>query len=199
MLSRQGILSPEEFLQIESALRSIETEIHEGKMPFRKELEDIHMHIESSLIERLGDVGRKLHTARSRHDQINTDMRLWIRDALDRVDGLLRELQISFLDRCDRDGDIILPAYTHLRRAQPVLASHYWLAYIEKFERDRQDLRLSSPGKCVGLGAAACAGTSLPIDREMTAKELGFESLAPIAWMSAATVISYWRARLFLP
>lgn len=179
MLSRQGILSPEEFLQIESALRSIETEIHEGKMPFRKELEDIHMHIESSLIERLGDVGRKLHTARSRNDQINTDMRLWIRDALDRVDGLLRELQISFLDRCDRDGDIILPAYTHLRRAQPVLASHYWLAYIEKFERDRQ--RISDCRRRVnvsGLGAAACAGTSLPIDREMTAKELGFESLA---------------------
>jgi len=179
MLSQQGIISQDEFQQIESGLVAIQTEIQQGKMPFHRELEDIHMHIESALIERLGDVGRKLHTGRSRNDQVNTDMRLWVRDALDRVDGLLHELQLAFLDRCEADREVILPAYTHLRRAQPVLAPHYWLAYIEKLERDRQ--RVSDCRRRVnvsGLGAAACAGTSLPIDREMTARELGFESVA---------------------
>ncbi|MFN3193626.1 MAG: argininosuccinate lyase [Aureliella sp.] len=179
MLAKQGMLTEEEFKSIESGLREIELEIAEGRMEFRHELEDIHMHIESALIERLGDIGRKLHTARSRNDQVNTDFRLWIRDAIDRVDSLLAELQRSFLSRCRRDRDVILPAYTHLQRAQPVLASHYWLAYIEKFERDRQ--RLADARKRVnvcGLGAAACAGTTLPIDRDMTAAELGFEAVA---------------------
>ncbi|MBX3419995.1 MAG: argininosuccinate lyase [Pirellulaceae bacterium] len=179
MLSRQGIITTDEFQQIEGALREIEIEIEHGKMQFRHELEDIHMHIESALIERLGDIGRKLHTARSRNDQVNTDTRLWVRDALDRVDGLLLQLQQAFLRRCDRDQDVILPAYTHLQRAQPVLAAHYWLAYIEKFARDRQ--RVADGRRRVnvcGLGAAACAGTSLPIDRQATAAELGFEQVA---------------------
>lgn len=179
MLAKQGMLTEDEFKSIESGLREIELEIAEGRMEFRHELEDIHMHIESALIERLGDIGRKLHTARSRNDQVNTDFRLWIRDAIDRVDALLADLQRSFLSRCRRDRDVILPAYTHLQRAQPVLASHYWLAYIEKFERDRQ--RLADARKRVnvcGLGAAACAGTTLPIDRDMTAAELGFEAVA---------------------
>lgn len=179
MLSQKGMITTEEFCQIEAALQAIQSEIEQGKMSFRKELEDIHMHIESALIERLGDVGRKLHTGRSRNDQINTDMRLWVRDAIDRVDRLLHELQLAFLGRCDQDREVILPAYTHLRRAQPVMAPHYWLAYIEKFDRDRQ--RLADCRRRVnvsGLGAAACAGTSLPIDREMTAAELGFEGVA---------------------
>lgn len=179
MLAKQGMLTDSEFASIEAALREIETEIEQGKMAFRHELEDIHMHIESALIERLGDVGRKLHTARSRNDQVNTDFRLWVRDALDRVDALLEGLQRAFLSRCNSDIDVILPAYTHLQRAQPVLAPHYWLAYIEKYARDRQ--RLADCRKRVnvcGLGAAACAGTTLPIDRQMTAEELGFESVA---------------------
>lgn len=179
MLATQGMLTEEEFGQIESALRDIESEIEQGKMPFRFELEDIHMHIESALIERLGDIGRKLHTARSRNDQVNTDFRLWVREALDNVDTLLLNLQRAFLSRCDQDSDVILPAYTHLQRAQPVLASHYWLCYVEKYQRDRDriaDCR-QRVNQC-GLGAAACAGTTLPIDREMTAKELGFEGVA---------------------
>lgn len=179
MLAKQGLLTDEEFSSIETGLREIEAEIEQGKMEFRFELEDIHMHIESALIERLGDVGRKLHTARSRNDQVNTDFRLWIRDALDRVDRLLEGLQKSFLSRCEKDLDVILPAYTHLQRAQPVLAPHYWLAYVEKFGRDRA--RIADCRKRVnvcGLGSAACAGTTLPIDREMTAEELGFESVA---------------------
>lgn len=179
MLARQGIITDDDFQQIETGLREIEVEIEQGKMEFRHALEDIHMHIESALIERLGDVGRKLHTARSRNDQVNTDFRLWIRDALDRLDALLEGLQRAFLSRCDADFDVILPAYTHLQRAQPVLAPHYWLAYIEKYQRDRE--RVADCRKRVnvcGLGAAACAGTTLPIDRDMTAQELGFESVA---------------------
>ena len=121
---------------------------------FSTELEDIHMHIEQALIERLGDVGRKLHTGRSRNDQVATDLRLWIRDALDRIDARLLDLQRAFVGRCDADFDVILPGYTHLQRAQPVLAPHYWLAYCEKFERDRQRLadcrrrvNVSQPGR----------------------------------------------------
>jgi len=179
MLAKQGLITDEEFSQIESTLREIEAEIAEGKMPFRFELEDIHMHIESQLIERLGDIGRKLHTARSRNDQVNTDFRLWIRDALDELDALLVDLQRAFLSRCEKDAGVILPAYTHLQRAQPVLAAHYWLCYVEKLERDRG--RVADCRRRVnvcGLGTAACAGTTLPIDREMTANELGFESVA---------------------
>ena len=179
MLAKQGLLTEGEFASIEEELREIETRIEQGKMEFRHELEDIHMHIESALIEKLGDVGRKLHTARSRNDQVNTDFRLWTREALDRVEALLKGLQKAFVSRCARDFDVILPAYTHLQRAQPVLAPHYWLAYVEKFERDRQ--RLEDCRKRVnvcGLGSAACAGTTLPIDREMTATELGFSEVA---------------------
>lgn len=179
MLSQQGLITAHEFEQIQQSLREIESEIEQGKMAFRRELEDIHMHIESALIAKLGDVGRKLHTARSRNDQVNTDVRLWIRDAIDRVDQLLLNLQRAFLSRCERDFEVILPAYTHMQRAQPVLAPHYWLAYVEKFGRDRG--RLADCRKRVnacGLGAAACAGTSLPIDRHATAKELGFDEVA---------------------
>jgi argininosuccinate lyase len=179
MLARQGLLTQEEASQIETHLLEIGATIESGKMLFRSELEDIHMHIEQALIERLGDTGRKLHTARSRNDQVNTDVRLWTRDALDRIDRLLKGLQQAFLSRCEGDMDVILPAYTHLQRAQPVLAPHYWLAYIEKYGRDRQ--RIADCRKRVnvcGLGAAACAGTTMPIDRHWTAQKLGFEGVA---------------------
>ena len=145
----------------------------------RIELEDIHMHVEQALIDRLGDVGRKLHTGRSRNDQIATDIRLWVRDALDRIDLGLQQLQAAFVGRCDGDFDCILPGYTHLQRAQPVLAPHYWLAYCEKLERDRQ--RLADCRRRVNvcsLGAAALAGSSLPIDRHDVAERLGFAEVA---------------------
>lgn len=178
MLAAQRLLTDEEALQINATLTEIGKELDAGQLPLRIELEDIHMHIEQALIDRLGDVGRKLHTARSRNDQVSTDVRLWVREALDRIDGRLVELQQAFLSRCDRDADVILPAYTHLQRAQPVLAPHYWLAYIEKFERDRQ--RIADCRRRVNLcslGVAAVAGTSLPIDRRMTAEALGFEGI----------------------
>jgi len=179
MLSRQGLLTSDELKQIEAALLEIRGLLDRGELPLRAELEDIHMHIEQALIDRLGDVGRKLHTARSRNDQVSTDLRLWVRDALDRLDQSLADLQRAFLSRCEGDMDVILPAYTHLQRAQPVLAPHYWLAYIEKLQRDRD--RLADCRRRVnvcGLGAAACAGTSLPIDRHWTAEALGFTAVA---------------------
>ena len=179
MLCKQGLLTPEELESIERELRVIEGRLDRGELPFRIELEDIHMHIEQALIDALGDTGRKLHTARSRNDQIATDLRLWVREGLDRVDGLLLRLQQAFLGRCDRDSGTIVPAYTHMQRAQPVLASHYWLAYIEKLERDRgrvADCR-SRVNVCP-LGGAAVAGTSMPIDRHYTAKLLNFEGVA---------------------
>jgi argininosuccinate lyase len=172
------LITAEEAKQIEETLGEIGQELAAGKLPLRIELEDIHMHIEQALIDRLGDTGRKLHTARSRNDQVSTDVRLWVRDALDRVDAALADLQRAFLGRCDGDFDVVLPAYTHLQRAQPVLAPHYWLAYVEKFQRDRErvaDCR-RRVNRC-SLGVAAVAGTSLPIDRQMTAKELGFEAV----------------------
>lgn len=178
MLAAQGMLTPTEAGAIATTLTEIEQEIADGKMAFRIELEDIHMHIEQTLIERLGDVGRKLHTARSRNDQVSTDIRLWVREALDRVDKKLQDLQLAFLGRCEADMDVVLPAYTHLQRAQPVLAPHYWLAYIEKFARDRE--RIADCRKRVNrcsLGVAAVAGTTLPIDRNQTATALGFEGI----------------------
>jgi argininosuccinate lyase len=178
MLADQEILTAEECEQIESNLTEILGELENGTFVIREELEDIHMNIEQALIDRIGDVGRKLHTGRSRNDQVATDLRLWVRESIDRIDALLAELQSAFVGRCDGDASIIVPAYTHLQRAQPVLASHVWLAYCEKFQRDRE--RLADCRKrtnVCSLGTAALAGTTLPIDRENSAKRLGFEGI----------------------
>ena len=140
MLAEVGLLTATECQQIVHALEQIRQEIEHGNFPFRIELEDIHMHVEQALIDRLGDTGRKLHTARSRNDQVSTDLRLWTRDAIDAIDRRLVAIQQAFVGRCDADADVILPGYTHTQRAQPVLAPHYWLAYCEKFQRDRQRL-----------------------------------------------------------
>jgi len=178
MLAKQDLISEEECEAICVALDEIRGQLDAGELPLRIELEDIHMHVEQALIDRLGDVGRKLHTARSRNDQVSTDFRMWVRDALDETDRLLLELQRAFWGRCEADIDVVLPAYTHLQRAQPVLAPHYWLAYIEKFQRDRE--RLADCRRRVNqcsLGVAAVAGTSLPIDRQQTAAALGFDGI----------------------
>ncbi len=179
MLAAVELISADECQQIEQALEAIRLEIEQDRFEFRTELEDIHMHIERALIERIGDTGRKLHTARSRNDQVATDMRLWVREAIDRIDRRLTALQHAFVGRCDADMDVILPGYTHTQRAQPVLAPHVWLAYCEKYERDRQ--RLADCRRRVnvlGLGTAALAGTSLPIDRDVVAGRLGFDAVA---------------------
>lgn len=175
MLAKAGLLTGDECRQIVETLAVIRGEIERGEMVWKTELEDIHMHIETALIQRIGDVGRKLHTGRSRNDQVSTDLKLYVRESLSALDELLIELQRAFVDRCQGDQDVILPGYTHLQRAQPVMANHYWLAYCEKFQRDRE--RLADCLKRVNilpLGAAALAGTSLPIDRKESAQLLGF-------------------------
>ena len=136
------------------------------------------MNVERALIERIGDVGRKLHTGRSRNDQISNDIRLWVRDEIDAMSTRLELVQRAFLGRAETDAGVVLPAYTHLQRAQPVLAAHYWLAYCEKLERDRDrlaDCRLRV--NQMSLGSAALAGTSIPIDRHMVAEELEFDGI----------------------
>ncbi|MCA9100997.1 MAG: argininosuccinate lyase [Planctomycetales bacterium] len=179
MLADVGLIDNAECDQIESALVDIRGQIEAGEFEFTSALEDVHMHIERALVDRLGDVGRKLHTGRSRNDQVSTDLRLWMRDQVDQIDRLLAALQRAFLGRAAGDLDVILPGYTHMRRAQPVLAPHYWLAYCEKFQRDRD--RLADCRRRVNvmpLGVAALAGTTLPIDRDNTARRLGFAAVA---------------------
>jgi argininosuccinate lyase len=179
MLGEVGLLTRDEADRIAAALDEIAATIDRGEMPFSAALEDIHTHIERALIDRLGDLGRKLHTARSRNDQVATDVKLWLRDAIDGFDARLREVQAALLDAADRERDVVLPGYTHLQRAQPILAAQYFLAYVEKFQRDRD--RLADCRKRVNvlpLGAAALAGTSLPIDRASVARQLGFDGLA---------------------
>jgi len=179
MLAHVGLIDDVECAQIVDGLNAIKDEIEAGQFEFKAELEDIHMHIESALIERIGDVGRKLHTGRSRNDQVSTDLRLYVRDCIDELDELLHQCQNAFLRRCDQDAGVILPGYTHLQRAQPVLAAHYWLAYCEKFQRDRERLRDCRVRVNISpLGAAALAGSSLPIDRTHTAEALGFGGIA---------------------
>jgi argininosuccinate lyase len=179
MLAEVKLLTASEADQIVSALDEIGKDIDAGKMEFSVSLEDIHTHIERALIAKLGDVGRKLHTARSRNDQVVTDLKLWVRDAIDELDGLLADLQKAFVESAEREAGVVIPGYTHLQRAQPVLAAHHFLAYVEKLQRDRD--RLADCRKRVNvlpLGAAALAGTSLPIDRESVRQKLGFDSVA---------------------
>lgn len=179
MLAEVGLLTSDEAEQIAAALDDVGQEIEAGKMQFSISLEDIHTHIEQALIQRLGDLGRKLHTARSRNDQIVTDVKLWARDACDEIDNGLLNLQKELVTAAERHADVVLPGYTHLQRAQPVLAAHYFLAHVEKFQRDRD--RLADAKKRINvlpLGAAALAGTTLPIDRESVRQQLGFDSIA---------------------
>jgi argininosuccinate lyase len=179
MLAEVGILTADEAERIATTLDVIAGEIERGEFAFSIKLEDIHTHIERALIERLGDLGRKLHTARSRNDQVVTDVKLWVRDAIDGHDQRLHALQSALLAAAEQNADVILPGYTHLQRAQPVLAAHYFLAYVEKHQRDRD--RLADCRKRVNvlpLGAAALAGTSLPINRDSVRRQLGFDALA---------------------
>lgn len=179
MLGEQGLITPDEASRIVTALDEIGAAIAAGNFTYSISLEDIHTHIERALIEKLGDVGRKLHTGRSRNDQVVTDVKLWVRDGLDDMRAKLLEMQRALVFAAEQAGDLVIPGYTHLQRAQPVLAAHYFLAYAEKYERDRA--RLADCRRRVNiqpLGAAALAGTSLPIDRESVRRQLGFDSLA---------------------
>ena len=172
-----GLLTADEFTQIESGLREIEQEIANGKFEFSIELEDIHMNIESALTKKIGAVGGKLHTARSRNDQVATDTRLYCRTEIDTITELLADFQAALLNRAEKYADAVMPGYTHLQRGQPVTAGHHLLAYVEMLERDRQRLagcrhRLNiSP-----LGSGALAGSTINLDRAAIAAELGFDA-----------------------
>ena len=180
MLMDQSIINPTDGNSILEGLDRIQKEIASGDFDFKPALEDIHMNIESRLADLIGDAAGRLHTARSRNDQVATDLRLWVRDAIDATDAALVGLQSVLIDRAETEADTAMPGFTHLQSAQPVTYGHHLLAYVEMFGRDRgrfHDCRArlnESP-----LGAAALAGTAFPIDREATAKALGFD--APMA------------------
>ncbi|RMF11808.1 MAG: argininosuccinate lyase [Alphaproteobacteria bacterium] len=176
MLVAQGILSEADGEAILQGLDQVEREIAAGEMTFDPALEDIHMHVEARLREIIGPAAGRLHTARSRNDQVATDFRLWVRDAIDELDAGLKGLQEALLDRAEEYADAVMPGFTHLQAAQPVTFGHHLMAYFEMVARDRGRLadcrrRLN---ECP-LGSAALAGTSFPIDREATARALGFD------------------------
>lgn len=178
MLNSQGILTKEELAAITDGLTAIEKEIDQGIFVFRRELEDIHMNIEKSLVERIGPAGAKLHSARSRNDQVTLDFKMYLRDQCDTLVELLDDIRKAFVMLARKYLGNVMPGYTHMQRAQPVQIAHHMLAYYEMFGRDRSRIldcrkRLNlSP-----LGCAAMAGTGLPIDREQVAKALGFDGV----------------------
>jgi argininosuccinate lyase len=179
MLARVGLLSAEELTRLEWALEATEQEFAEGRFEVRASDEDIHTAIERRVTELAGDAGRKLHTGRSRNDQVSTDMRLFALDAIATVAGEVVGLVDDLTDLAERHLQVIMPAYTHLQRAQPVLFAHHLLAYVEMLRRDEARLVDGARRTRVSpLGAGACAGTSLPIDRAVTAAELGLDEIS---------------------
>ncbi|MBW9254311.1 argininosuccinate lyase [Acidithiobacillus ferriphilus] len=179
MLGRVGVLTEAEAEAIVTGLAQIRQEIAEERLPFVDALEDIHMHVESRLTEIIGEVGKKLHTGRSRNDQVATDLRLYTRGCLDELVQGLQHLQYVFIDLAEREVETILPGLTHMQVAQPVSFGHHCMAYVEMFHRDTQ--RLLDARRRVNvlpLGAAALAGTTFPIDRCDVARQLGFEAVA---------------------
>lgn len=174
-MSKAGILTAEEFSQIETGLREIETEITEGQFPFSIELEDVHMNIEAELTKRIGAAGAKLHTGRSRNDQVALDLRLYLRDEINALVGAVRNFQRALVSLAEKHPEGIMPGYTHLQRAQPVFIAHHLLAYVEMTDRDLGRLK-----DCLArfdelpLGSGAIAGSTIIVDRSAVAQELGF-------------------------
>jgi argininosuccinate lyase len=178
MLSAQGVISAQDRADIERGLVQIQADIDAGRFDWKLELEDVHLNIEARLTQLVGDAGKRLHTGRSRNDQVATDVRLWLRGEIDALAPLLAQMQRSLLDVAAPHTETILPGYTHLQVAQPVSLAHHLLAYVEMFARDAE--RLADVRKRVNklpLGAAALAGTSYPLDRARVAKTLGFDGL----------------------
>ena len=178
MLVDCGIVGADDGAAIQNGLDRILKDIESDGFEFKSALEDIHMNVEAALKDLIGDAAGRLHTARSRNDQVTTDFRLWVRDAIDGLDAQLKELQAALIGQAEAEADTLMPGFTHLQSAQPVTFGHHMLAYLEMFGRDRG--RLADCRKRVNespLGAAALAGTSFPIDRTATAAALGFESV----------------------
>lgn len=177
MLAEKGIISREDADKIVAGLDAVLAEIESGKFEFRRDLEDIHMNVEARLADLIGAAAGRLHTARSRNDQVATDFKLYIRDTIDHLDEQLRDFQLALVARAEEHAATIMPGFTHLQTAQPVTFGHHCLAYVEMAARDRG--RLADARKRLNespLGSAALAGTSFPIDRHMTAKALGFDA-----------------------
>jgi argininosuccinate lyase len=175
MLEKVAVLTSEEANSIEQGLRKIDEEIANGDFKWSSQLEDVHMNIEAELTKRIGEAGKKLHTGRSRNDQVATDLRLYLRDVCDETDKLLTGLQAAIIKLAKQHAAGVMPGYTHLQVAQPITIGHHLLAWVEMLQRDRE--RLSDGRKRINimpLGAAALAGTSFPIDREFCAQQLGF-------------------------
>ena len=209
MLSKQKIISSKDFKLIEAGLNKIKIEISNNNFKFSMKLEDIHMNIENRLVDLIGDSGKKLHTARSRNDQVATDLKLWLRDRIDQIELNLKLLQKTLIDKSELYHDMLMPGYTHLQVAQPVTFGHHLLAYVEMIGRDRSRLagcrmRMNE----LPLGSAALAGTSYPIDREFVSQKLGFDKPAKnsmdavsdrdfaVEFMSASSLIAIHLSRL---
>ena len=177
-LQREGLISAEERAQIVDGLRAIGAEIEAGKFEFKLELEDIHMNIESELTKRIGAAGAKLHTARSRNDQVATDIRLYLRDECDAIGAALADLQRALVELAEREKETIIPGYTHLQRAQPVSFAHHLLAYVEMFQRDcGRIVDARKRMNILPLGSGAIAGSTIILDREYVAGLLGFDGV----------------------
>ena len=178
MLAEVGVLSVADRDLIIDGLKAIEDEISRGDFVWRVELEDVHMNIESRLTDRIGIAGKRLHTGRSRNDQVATDIRLYLRDEIDAIRGELKRLMTGLIDLAEREADTIMPGFTHLQTAQPVTFGHHLLAWFENLKRDDERLvDLRARVNRMPLGSAALAGTTYPIDRRITAKLLGFDSI----------------------
>ncbi|UCV00450.1 argininosuccinate lyase [Acidovorax radicis] len=174
MLAAQAVISAEDHASIQRGMAQITQEIESGAFEWKLDLEDVHLNIEARLTQLVGDAGKRLHTGRSRNDQVATDVRLWLRGEIDLIGDLLKELQVSLVDVAEQNVDVILPGFTHLQVAQPVSFGHHMLAYVEMFKRDAErmaDVRRRT--NVLPLGSAALAGTTYPLDRERVAKTLG--------------------------
>jgi argininosuccinate lyase len=178
MLAAQGILTRGDLAAIQRGLARIEREIESGRFRWSLDAEDVHLNVERRLTALVGDAGKRLHTARSRNDQVATDVRLWLRAEIDGLRSLIAALERALLDQAERHAALVMPGFTHLQVAQPVTFGHHLLAYVEMLERDRERLlEVRSRVNRLPLGAAALAGSGFPIDRQRVARELGFEGL----------------------
>jgi argininosuccinate lyase len=178
MLAAQGVISAEDHASIQRGMAQVAADIASGVFEWKLDLEDVHLNIEARLTQLVGDAGKRLHTGRSRNDQVATDVRLWLRGEIDLIAGLLSDLQKALVDIAEKNADVIMPGFTHLQVAQPVAFGHHMLAYVEMFSRDAE--RMADVRRRVNrlpLGAAALAGTSYPLDRERVARTLGMEGV----------------------
>ena len=179
MLAKQGIITDADAASIEQGLQEIRQEIEDGNFVWRPELEDIHMNVESRLHEKIGDVAGRLHTARSRNDQIALDVRMFTKDAIRDIIGAIHDLRTSLVSQAEANADVVMPGYTHVQRAQPVLFAHHMLAYFEMFGRDAERFRQAyRRADVMPLGSGALAGLPYPINREFVAQELGFSRVS---------------------